>query len=216
MVQCGQANFPITRDPPLFKRNLYEGVQHVLVFLRLHSHLTGEARERERERERERDRERERGVAQRSCAGSGPFPRAWSQLPVDCVLLLGGMAGAALSRCSTVVTFYCRTLSTVVRGPCLSYCYTGVLSGVCRPCLTISLAYLGHVLLLYWRTLWCLSNLSYCFTVVLGACLTALLWCLVHVLLLYCGAWSMTYCFTGVLDACLTVSLGVLSGVCRT
>jgi hypothetical protein len=35
------------------------------------------------------------GAAQRSCAGSGPLPRAGSQLPVDCVLLLGGVAGAA-------------------------------------------------------------------------------------------------------------------------
>jgi hypothetical protein len=30
------------------------------------------------------------GVAQRSCAGAGPIPRAGTQLPVDCVLLLGG------------------------------------------------------------------------------------------------------------------------------
>ena len=35
------------------------------------------------------------GTAQRSWAGSGPLPRAWTQLPVDCVLLLGGVAGAA-------------------------------------------------------------------------------------------------------------------------
>ncbi len=35
------------------------------------------------------------GAAQRSCAGSGPLPRAGVQLPVDCVLLLGGVAGAA-------------------------------------------------------------------------------------------------------------------------
>ena len=30
-------------------------------------------------------------MAQRSCAG--PLPRAGAQLPVDCVLLLGGVAG---------------------------------------------------------------------------------------------------------------------------
>ena len=32
------------------------------------------------------------GAAQRSCAGAGPLPRAWAQLPVDCncILLLGG------------------------------------------------------------------------------------------------------------------------------
>jgi hypothetical protein len=35
------------------------------------------------------------GVAKRSCSGSGPLPRAWAQLPVDCVLLLGRVAGAA-------------------------------------------------------------------------------------------------------------------------
>jgi hypothetical protein len=35
------------------------------------------------------------GAAQRSCAGSGPLPRAGAQLPVDFVLLLGGVAGAA-------------------------------------------------------------------------------------------------------------------------
>ena len=34
-------------------------------------------------------------AAQRSCAVSGPLPRAGEQLPVDCVLLLGGVAGAA-------------------------------------------------------------------------------------------------------------------------
>jgi hypothetical protein len=35
------------------------------------------------------------GAAQRSCAGSGPLPSAGAQLPVDCVLLLGRVAGAA-------------------------------------------------------------------------------------------------------------------------
>ncbi len=35
------------------------------------------------------------GAAKWSCAGSGPLPRAWAQLPVDCVLLLGWVAGAA-------------------------------------------------------------------------------------------------------------------------
>jgi hypothetical protein len=35
------------------------------------------------------------GAAQRSCAGSGPLPRAGTQLPVDCALLLGRVAGAA-------------------------------------------------------------------------------------------------------------------------
>ncbi len=35
------------------------------------------------------------GAAQRSCAGSGPLPRAGAQLPVHYVLLLGGVAGAA-------------------------------------------------------------------------------------------------------------------------
>ena len=35
------------------------------------------------------------GAAQRSCAGSGPLPRAGAQLPVDGVLLLGGVADAA-------------------------------------------------------------------------------------------------------------------------
>ncbi len=34
-------------------------------------------------------------AAHRSCAGSGPLPRAGAQLPVVCVLLLGGVAGAA-------------------------------------------------------------------------------------------------------------------------
>jgi hypothetical protein len=33
-------------------------------------------------------RSRSCGAAQRSCAGSGPLPRAGAQLPVDCVLLL--------------------------------------------------------------------------------------------------------------------------------
>ncbi len=37
-----------------------------------------------------RARSRPCGAAQRSCAGSGPLPRAKTQLPVDCVLLLGG------------------------------------------------------------------------------------------------------------------------------
>jgi hypothetical protein len=35
------------------------------------------------------------GAAQRSCAGAGPLPLAGAQLPVDCVLLLWGVAGAA-------------------------------------------------------------------------------------------------------------------------
>jgi hypothetical protein len=35
------------------------------------------------------------GDAQQSCTGSGPLPRAGAQLPVDCVLLLGGVADAA-------------------------------------------------------------------------------------------------------------------------
>ena len=35
------------------------------------------------------------GAAQQSCACSGPLPRAGAQLPVDCFLLLGGVAGAA-------------------------------------------------------------------------------------------------------------------------
>jgi len=35
------------------------------------------------------------GAAQRSCAGAGPLPLAGAQLPVDCVLFLGGVAGAA-------------------------------------------------------------------------------------------------------------------------
>ena len=39
------------------------------------------------------------GAAQRSCAGSGPLPRAGAHLPVDCVLLLGGVAGAAVRGC---------------------------------------------------------------------------------------------------------------------
>ena len=30
------------------------------------------------------------GASQRSCAGAGPLPLAGDQLPVDCVLLLGG------------------------------------------------------------------------------------------------------------------------------
>ena len=39
------------------------------------------------------------GAAQQSCAGSGPLPRAGAQLPVDCVLLLGWVAGALLRGC---------------------------------------------------------------------------------------------------------------------
>ncbi len=35
----------------------------------------------------------------RSCACSGPLPRAGAQFPVDCLLLLGGVAGAALRDC---------------------------------------------------------------------------------------------------------------------
>jgi hypothetical protein len=35
------------------------------------------------------------GAAQRSCAGAGPLPRDGAQLPMDCILLLGGVAGAA-------------------------------------------------------------------------------------------------------------------------
>ena len=33
-------------------------------------------------------------AAQLSCVCADPLPRAWKQLPVDCVLLLGGVAGA--------------------------------------------------------------------------------------------------------------------------
>ena len=38
------------------------------------------------------------GVEQRSCVGDGPLPRAGAQLPVDCVLFLRGVAGAAAGR----------------------------------------------------------------------------------------------------------------------
>jgi hypothetical protein len=38
------------------------------------------------------------GAARRSCAGAGPLPRAGAQLPVHCVLLLGGVAGAGAGR----------------------------------------------------------------------------------------------------------------------
>jgi len=43
-VQCGQANSAIAGDAPLFKGNLDEGVQHVLVLLRLDPHLLAHAR----------------------------------------------------------------------------------------------------------------------------------------------------------------------------
>ena len=38
------------------------------------------------------------GAARRSCAGAGPLPRAGAQFPVDCFLLLGGVAGAGAGR----------------------------------------------------------------------------------------------------------------------
>ena len=55
------------------------------------------------------------GAAQRSCAGSGPLPRAGTQLPVDCVLFVAG--GGVWCFCCGAATHAARSVGACNRGP---------------------------------------------------------------------------------------------------
>jgi hypothetical protein len=84
------------------------------------------------------------GEAQLSCSGDGPLPRALAQLPVDCVLLPGGVAGAGAGRAVTHVT---RSVAACNRGQPSST--SASMSGLSRPVLPCRLCQVMILLLLF-------------------------------------------------------------------